>query len=280
MQTLRLLANGVDFAVRVWGGGPRLALLLHGFPDDADSMAPLAARLVVAGYRCAAPFLRGYAPTGPAPDGDNHVAALGDDGGALIPALGHDRALVGGHDWGAVATYAAVARHPARVAGAVALSVPPVPAILRNLPRDPAQLRRSAYMGRFQAPRAAARIRAGGFAEIDRLWRAWSPGWTPPPGRLDAVKATLAQPGCVEAAVAYYRGLLPRRAGDLLRAPTLLRLGHGAPPPLVCGGLSDGCFGPALYSGVPGARLIEGGHFLPLEAPDAVVEAILIEARG
>ncbi len=278
METLRLIANGVDFTVRAWGEGPRLALLLHGFPDDADSMAPLAQRLVAAGYRCAAPFQRGYAPSGPAPHGDYHLTALADDIATLVPALGYADALVVGHDWGAAATYAAVAARPERIRRAVGLSVPPPVKLLGNLRRDPVQLRRSAYMARFQVPGAAARIRKGGFAEIDRLWREWSPGWTPPPERLAAVKATLATPGCIEAAIEYYRALVPRRPGDWVRARAVLR--RPRRPLLVLAGRTDGCMGPGVYAGVSNLVLLNGGHFLPLEAPDAVADAVIAFDRG
>lgn len=278
MVSLSVAANGVHFVVRTWGEGRRLALLLHGFPDDADSMAPLAGRLAAAGYRCAAPFMRGYAPSGRAPDGDYGVASLGEDVAALVRALGHPDALVVGHDWGALATYAALALRPERIRRAVALSVPPPRALLGNLRRDPAQLLRSAYIARFQAPGAAGRIRAAGFTEVDRIWHDWSPGWTPPPERLAAVKATLAAPGCIEAAIEYYRALLPRRPRDLLRSRAVLR--RPRRPLLVLTGRDDGCMGVGVYASVPNLRLLDGGHFLPLEAPDAVAEQVLAFDRG
>ena len=58
--TLTLRANGLRFAAHVVGEGP-LLLLLHGFPDDADSLLPLAHALP--GYRVVIPFLRGYGPS-------------------------------------------------------------------------------------------------------------------------------------------------------------------------------------------------------------------------
>ena len=45
-----------------------LIILAHGFPDYPKTFLPLMAHLCRAGYRCVAPFLRGYAPsvlTGP-----------------------------------------------------------------------------------------------------------------------------------------------------------------------------------------------------------------------
>ena len=40
-----------------------LVLLAHGFPDTPKTFLPLMSRLCMAGYRCVAPFLRGYAPS-------------------------------------------------------------------------------------------------------------------------------------------------------------------------------------------------------------------------
>jgi pimeloyl-ACP methyl ester carboxylesterase len=105
-------ANGVHFAYFDAGQGP-LVLCLHGFPDTAWSFVPLLERLAAAGYCAVAPFMRGYPPSGPAPDGDYRVITLGRDALALIEALGAQRAVLVGHDWGAAATYIAAALAPA-----------------------------------------------------------------------------------------------------------------------------------------------------------------------
>ena len=107
-------ANGVHFAYLDAGQGP-LVLCLHGFPDTAWSFVPLLERLAAAGYRAVAPFMRGYPPSGPAPDGDYRVITLGRDALALIEVLGAQRAVLVGHDWGAAATYIAAALAPERV---------------------------------------------------------------------------------------------------------------------------------------------------------------------
>ena len=84
--TERVRANGIEFECLRWGDGDRLALCLHGFPDDPGTMGPLAERLVDAGFTVVAPYMRGYGPTGPAPDGRYSPGALGND--ALALALG------------------------------------------------------------------------------------------------------------------------------------------------------------------------------------------------
>ena len=67
-RTLELEANGIAFTALEAGEGP-LLLCLHGFPDDARTFRYQTGPLVEAGWRVVAPFLRGYAPSAPAPDG-------------------------------------------------------------------------------------------------------------------------------------------------------------------------------------------------------------------
>ena len=63
VELIRVAANGINFEVATMGSGDRLALCLHGFPENAYSwrhQMPLLARL---GYRVWAPNLRGYGAT-------------------------------------------------------------------------------------------------------------------------------------------------------------------------------------------------------------------------
>lgn len=276
--TRKLSVNGIDFAVRVYGDGPRRALLLHGFPDDADSMRPLAELLVARGFTVVAPFMRGYAPTGVAPDGRYDLPVLAADVVGLIAAFGPSATVVG-HDWGAVVAYAAAAVAPERVEQVVGVSVPPVGTLIANLRRDRRQARRSAYMLWFNTPVSAWVGRARDLALVDRLWAAWSPDWVPPADRLAEVKATLATPGCLEAALGYYRalrpGVLPARQARW-RAAWRLAMAPLARPTVVVHGERDGCIGPALFHDVPcPTRYLPGvGHFVPLEAPEVIAECV------
>ena len=112
--TVRVSANGVDFAVLSLGPpeGP-LALCLHGFPDTAWTWRHLMVDLAGAGYRVAAPWLRGYTPTSVPTDGRYQTGVLATDANALHAALGGDGdAVLIGHDWGALAAYGAAAHQP------------------------------------------------------------------------------------------------------------------------------------------------------------------------
>jgi pimeloyl-ACP methyl ester carboxylesterase len=277
--TLRALSWGPDEAP--------IALCLHGFPDTAHGWRKLAPRLVGAGWRVVAPFMRGYAPSSPSVDGSYHVGALMDDALRVLDAAGptgHD--VLVGHDWGAIAGSGLAAMPDGPFARAVIMSVPPPPAFRRRVPdvgrlvaRLPRQLLRSWYVMYFQLPvlpeRSASWV-------VPRLWRTWSPGYEADEDvalALDAIGA----PENWQAALGYYRTTVrgskpPARYAELqpywlsdLVLPTLYL--HGA---------DDGASGdytrwvkPALPAGSR-AEVIKGaGHFLQLDRPEEVARLIV-----
>lgn len=267
-------ARGRFHALAAGVAGAPLVLVLHGFPDAPPTFAPLLADLAGRGYRAVAPYLRGYAPSVTA--GPYDVDALADDVAAWATALAPAAPVrLLGHDWGAIATYAACARHPDRIAAAVTLSVPHPIAFLRAL--GPAQLARSGYMAFFQLPGAAALARARDFALIDRLWRRWSPGYRLPPALRAEVHACLA--ASWPAPTHYYRALVRPLA------PALARLRDSAAPEhrlrvptTYLHGADDGCIdvetgrGAARYFAAAYRRevLAGAGHFLAAERPAEV----------
>ena len=104
-STGRATANGVTFHYLEMGRGP-LVLCLHGFPDNAHTYSDLLPVLAAAGFRGVAPFMRGYAPTTPAPDGRYQSVLLAQDAVALIARAGGRARLFGrsrlggrGHVW-------------------------------------------------------------------------------------------------------------------------------------------------------------------------------------
>jgi pimeloyl-ACP methyl ester carboxylesterase len=289
VRSVELHANGLRFAAFEGGSGD-LVLLLHGFPDDARSMLPLATRFIAAGFRCLVPYLRGYRPSEAAADGDYGTLALARDAIGLIAAAGAETATIVGHDWGAVTAYVAASLAPARVRRIVTMSVPPPRIFIPSFLRHPAQIRRSWYMGYFQLPGAAARLAADDFAFVDRLWRDWSPGWDFPAERLAGVKATLGDEEGASHAIGYYRSLL---RSLLVPGPSALEtyrvaFSRIAVPALVFSGDRDGCIASEVYSGIDGSftspvrfEIVRGaGHFLPLEATDRVADLAIPFARS
>src|SRR5262247_4356745 len=82
----------------------RAVILLHGWPYDIHSYADATPLLASAGYRVIVPFVRGYGTTrfrSPETLRNGQQAALAVDVIALMDALGIDRAILAGFDWGA-----------------------------------------------------------------------------------------------------------------------------------------------------------------------------------
>ncbi|MGW1007367.1 alpha/beta fold hydrolase [Streptomyces sp. NPDC002520] len=119
--------NGIKLHLAEQGEGP-LVLLLHGFPECWYSWRHQFAPLAAAGYRVVAPDQRGYARSEqPQAVEDYTILHLAGDVVGLIQALGADRAVVVGHDWGAPVAWATAQLRPDLVRGVAGLSVPPVP---------------------------------------------------------------------------------------------------------------------------------------------------------
>jgi pimeloyl-ACP methyl ester carboxylesterase len=276
-------ANGVGFTVLDEGAGP-LALCLHGFPDGPQSFEPMLGALAAAGYRAVAPFMRGYAPTEIPADGRYQTAALGHDVLALVSALGAERAVVIGHDWGAAAAYAAAVIEPARISRLVTLAAPYGPGLFARLITDPVQQRRSWYMYLLTTPLGEAALAHDDFHLIDRLWADWSPGFEVNAGLMEEIKASFRQPGVATAAVSYYRHVFLPALRDPLLADLQQRIGRDpiAVPALYLQGSLDGCIGSdvetdaGLFSAGVRTEMVHGaGHFLHVEKPDEVNAMIL-----
>jgi pimeloyl-ACP methyl ester carboxylesterase len=288
MSTLResrVTTKSLEFALLASGPerGP-LALCLHGFPDSALTWRHLLPRLGAAGWRAVAPWMRGYAPTTVPADGRFQTAVLAHDVLDLIDALGASEAVVIGHDWGALAAHGAAILAPERVRRLVTLAVPHRGAGIA-LATSYAQQKRSWYMFFFQTPLAEAAVAAGDFAFVERLWRDWSPGYTPEAEDLEGAKRALRAPGGLAAALGYYRATFdPGRQDPALAGDQMRTLGAEVPvPTLYLHGADDGCMGleslqgvEAAYTGGLEKRVVEGaGHFLHLERREIVEPAIL-----
>jgi pimeloyl-ACP methyl ester carboxylesterase len=255
-------ANGVAFACLEEGRGP-LVLLLHGFPDTAHTWDRTRPALARAGFRAVSPYMRGYAPTEIPRNGDYRIDTLARDVGALIAALGEDEAIVIGHDWGASAAYGAAILYPERVRFLVTVAIPH-PASLRP---SPVLLWKMRHFLSLRRRGAADRLRAEGLSHVDELLRRWSPAWSVPPGESSAVKRAFAVPGCLEAALGYYRALTPRLP-ESQRGPIRM-------PSLAFAGATDFALRVSdferarrFYQDSYEVVALPGGHFLHREHPD------------
>lgn len=117
-------ANGVRLAVHEAGDGPAV-VLVHGWPEIAYSWKDQMAALAAAGYRAIAPDLKGFgASDAPRDKALYDIAGMTGDLLALLDALGVEKAVFCGHDWGGAIIWPMAQLHPDRVQGAIGICTP------------------------------------------------------------------------------------------------------------------------------------------------------------
>jgi pimeloyl-ACP methyl ester carboxylesterase len=116
--------NGIRMAVTEQGTGPAV-VLCHGFPELAYSWRHQIGALADAGFRAIAPDQRGYGDTD-RPDAIEayDIEHLTGDLVGLLDALGIERAVFAGHDWGGIVAWQMPLLHPDRVAGVIGVNTP------------------------------------------------------------------------------------------------------------------------------------------------------------
>lgn len=141
----RIATNGIELNIAEAGEGP-LVLLLHGFPESWYSWRHQFKPLADAGYHVVAPDMRGYGKSDRPSEIEayNQVEVVNDIIG-LVPALGYEKAVVIGHDWGAPTAWSTALHHPDVVRAVGALSVPFLP----RSPVPPMAMMREVYKGQF-----------------------------------------------------------------------------------------------------------------------------------
>lgn len=145
-----------DVTLHVASAGPAdgpLVIFLHGFPEGWFVWAPYLEAFAAAGYRVLAPDQRGYGDSDKPPHVEDYeMDALVDDVVGLIDGEGKKKAIVVGHDWGAVVAWWTALRHPDRVERLCPINMSH-PWVMRDfLLKNPAQLRKSWYILFFQIP--------------------------------------------------------------------------------------------------------------------------------
>jgi pimeloyl-ACP methyl ester carboxylesterase len=265
-------------------------LLLHGFPYDVHSYVDVAPRLAAAGRRVLTPYLRGHGPTRfrqATTPRSGQQAALGADVVAFMDALGIDRAVLAGYDWGGRAACVAAALWPARCAGLVSVNSYLIQDIAAaGTPIRPDLEAGFWYFYYFLTERGRAGLTANR-REIARvIWTRNSPRWDFGDDLLDRTAEAFDNPDYVDVVIHSYRHRLGYAPGDP-HYEDLERQLAGSPPVAVpavtLDGQADGNFpatdgsataahftGPRVHHQVP-----EAGHNLPQEAPEAFADAVL-----
>ena len=290
-QITHRLPHDIELHCRAAGApGRPLLLFLHGFPEGAfvwDEQLAHFSQPAHGGWRCVAPFLRGYAPSSAPPEvRDYRAKALVQDLAALIAAEAGPQgsaAAVVAHDWGGALAWNLAALHPERLQRLMILNAPHPGEFVRELQGNPAQQRASDYMHFLCRPDAEALLAEDGFRRLEGFFARADgapPDWLTPAlrQRYHALwGAGLAGP------FNYYRAspLRPPRAdgAPLVQLPPELLTVRV--PTLVLWGLDDPALLPALLDGldawVPDLRVqpVPGAsHWIVHEQPRQVQLAL------
>lgn len=275
------------------GGKP--VFLMHGFPDDVRAWDGVVGPLVADGHRVIVPYLRGYGPTrflSPTTPRSGQQAALGDDLRALMDALNIPTAALAGYDWGGRACCIVAALWPERVSALVTIGGYNIQNIAASgKPAAPDREMRHWYQWYFHTERGREGLRANTTELCGLLWKLWSPNWNFDSATLARTAASWQNPDFVDVVIQSYRHRHRAAPGDpaLEKIESLLAAQPNITIPTInLHGEADSV-GPAdptdrdtnKFTAPYERRIIPtAGHFLPWEAPDAVVAALRDLARG
>jgi pimeloyl-ACP methyl ester carboxylesterase len=256
-------------------------ILLHGFPEGAESWTKQVDALAKAGHLAVAPDLRGYGLSD-APEGVENYAIdhLVEDVAGIIKAFGRAQAHVAGHDWGAIVAWFFASRHPEMTRTLTALSVSHPAALAEASRVDEDQRDRSRYVALFLQEGKAEHVLTDD--DHRRLRAMFALGPNP-----DAVPRTvvehfirsLSRPGRLTSALNYYRANLGAGGGAWAALTQELKI---TVPTLLLWGDQDPALGRRAVEATAGQ--VEGhyelvvldgaGHWLQFERPDEVSRAL------
>lgn len=119
-------ADDVTFSVHESGPADGTPLLmLHGWPELAFSWALMVEPLVQAGYRLIMPDIKGFGGTSKPLDPEAYrMSVVAEDYKALLDALGIEKAVFVGHDWGGAIVWPLTQRAQDRALGVASFCTP------------------------------------------------------------------------------------------------------------------------------------------------------------
>ena len=264
-------------------------VMLHGFPDNNLTFKAQLPDLLASGFPVVCPMLPGYEPrslyTGAKYDlisVGNYLDTLFDKIKQSLDVPRDQPIHLVGHDWGALVGYAMVCTWPEKFLSFTSITIPYGLSLGGILVRARQYLPASWYIQLFQCRGFAERLMlAGEGRRIRRVIDGWNGGWKMPDSVKDDIVSTLAQPGVLPAALAYYRaiyglGAEARRSRKLLSSNVQV-------PTLQIRGARDGCITAPLWR-LNESRFFEieqkvvemqAGHFPHQQLPKEFNKALL-----
>jgi pimeloyl-ACP methyl ester carboxylesterase len=278
----------VGYVDRGPADGPAV-VLLHGWPYDIHSYADVVPSLTSAGHRVIVPYLRGFGTTrflSGETFRNGEQAALAHDVIALMDAVGVERAVVAGFDWGARSADIVAALWPQRCTGLVSVSGYLIGSqAAGKLPLPPEAELQWWYQYYFATERGQAGYDTYRHEFAKLIWRTASPKWDFDEATFDRSAASFDNPDHVAVVIHNYRWRLGLAEGEPEYLELEERLAEGpviTVPAITLEGDGNGAPHPepdayaAKFAGPYSHRTIEGGigHNLPQEAPDAFATAV------
>lgn len=126
LQQQFIETNGVRYFIKTAGNkSAPLILFLHGFPDSWYSWRHQLTAMAAADYYAVGPDMLGCGETDAPMEIERYSQdEMAKDVVGLIVALGHEQAIIVGHDLGASLTWQICLLYPERVRAVIALSIP------------------------------------------------------------------------------------------------------------------------------------------------------------
>jgi pimeloyl-ACP methyl ester carboxylesterase len=234
------------------------------------------------------PYLRGYGTTTfTSADAvrNGQQAALAQDAVDFMDALGIDRALLGGFDWGARTADIVAALWPGRVKGLVSVSGYLIVNLVANQrPLSPNAEHGWWYQYYFATQRGIDGYRANTHDFNKLIWQEASPTWKFDDATYDRSAASFTNPDHVDVVIHNYRWRLSLAPGEPRYDDLDSQLATSPPisvPTVTIGSDFDG---PAksgasyrgMFTGPYAHRVLDGiGHNVPQEAPAQFADAVV-----
>ncbi|EAR25360.1 ephB, putative [marine actinobacterium PHSC20C1] len=264
-------------------------VLLHGFPYDVRAYDEVVPILAKRGLRVIVPYLRGFGQTRFASSAivrSGQQAALAQDLIDLLDALGIEKAVVAGYDWGGRAACIASALFPERIIGLVSVDGYNIQNIASaHQPAPPEEEATYWYQYYFQTQRGRYGLEQNRDELCQLLWRNWSPTWEQAETAFLRTSPSLHNPDFVDVVIHSYRHRYGAADGDphyqeledrLLTQPQI------TVPTIVLDCAADGVgvsyaeADSAKFEGPYEFRTLDGiGHNAPQESPNDFARAAL-----
>jgi epoxide hydrolase 4 len=269
--------GGVRLHYATAGKGAKLVVLLHGFPEFWYSW-----RHQIVGlsdeYTVVAPDMRGFNLSDkPKSIAEYQTSKMVDDVIGLINYLGHEKAAVIGHDWGAIVAWTLAMKHPESLWKLGALQVPPLPVWRKN--QTLRQFCASWYMFFFQIPVVPELVMS--FNDYAMMANALKNSTAEPEFFTDEdiaeYKKAWSEPHALTSMINYYRANFVRRFFKKPEEPPKIKV-----PTVFIYGEQDQAVLPETVRGVSEMidapfeefRIPTSAHWVQQEAADAVTEIL------